>query len=164
MIIPLITLWMTTSLDCKCDDCPFQWQKMGNFSKLMSGFTKCLWSHHDHVHPLVTSDYIDFIFNLWNLCGKSRHTAKKRLVWFHTAFLFAYRSYTRFPHIPVCIPEFSILVIFVTFTYRFNTRTAIYQPHTRIYYIYQLYNNLWKPLFWLLSWSDIIFLEILQIF
>ncbi len=68
-------------------------------------------------------------------------TAKKRSVYdFIRLFLFTYRSYTRFPRIPV--PEFSVLVILVTFTYHMYTRTAIYQPHTRIYYIYQLYTNL----------------------
>ncbi len=89
---------------------------------------------------------------------------KKVVIWLNTAFfLFTYRSYTRFPRIPTCIPEFSVLVILVTFTYRMYTRTAIYQPHTRIYYIYQLYTDLWKPLFCFLLWSDI-FLENLVIF
>jgi len=40
--------------------------------------------------------------------------------------------YTRFPHIPVCTPEFAILVIFVALTHHLYTRTIIYQLHTRI--------------------------------
>ncbi len=68
---------------------------------------------------------------------------KKRSVYnFIQLFLFTYRSYTRFPRIQVCIPEFSILVFLLTFTYHMYTRTAIYQPHTRIYYIYHLYTDL----------------------
>ncbi len=87
------------------------------------------------------------------------HTAKKgHYMILYGFFLFTHCSYTRFPHIPVCIPEFSVLVILATFTYHMFTRTAIYQSQTRIYYIYQLYTNLWKPLFCFLLWADI-FLE-----
>ncbi len=121
---------------------------------------------------LLTSPYILAINQFYNFIWKVSkfqynchfYTAKKRLVYdFMRLFLFTYRSYTRFSHIPVCIPEFSVLVILVTFTYHMYTRTAIYQLHTRIYHIYQLYTNLWKPLFCFLPWSDI-FVENLVIF
>ncbi len=42
--------------------------------------------------------------------------------------------YSRFPHIPVCIPVTCCLY----------TRTVIYQPHTGISDIYLLYTYLWK--------------------
>ncbi len=64
--------------------------------------------------------------------------SKKVVVPFFVAFLVIYCTYTRFPHIPVCVPKFWILVIFVTITYHLHTKTVIYQPHTRISDIYLL--------------------------
>lgn len=60
-------------------------------------------------------------------------TCKK--IWYtilYGFFLVIYPSHTRFSFIANYIPEFLILVIFVTFILRLCTRTAKYQPHTII--------------------------------
>ncbi len=82
---------------------------------------------------------------------------KGRCMILYGVFLFTYRSYTRFPHIPVCIPEFSILVILLTFTYHLYTRTVIYQPHTRIFTYTSCIPNCENPHLCALPWSDIFF-------
>ncbi len=77
---------------------------------------------------------------------KATRQKKRSLYNFIQLFLFTYRSHTRFPRIPVYIPEFSVLVILVTFTYRMYTRTAIYQPHTRIFlHIPAVYRSVKTP-------------------
>ncbi len=74
----------------------------------------------------------------------SMHSNENRLVYnfillFFVHILLFYQIST---YIPICIPEFSVLVILVTFTYHLYTRTVIYQPHTKIFIIYQLYTKL----------------------
>ncbi len=100
---------------CNCMNLPDSLVKYVRFKKLNS------------IACLVTSDYKPP--GSRKISGTQQQ--QKRSVYnFKRLFLFTYRSYTRFPHIPVWIPEFSILVIFLTFTYHVYTRTVIYQPYT----------------------------------
>ncbi len=50
--------------------------------------------------------------------------------------------YTIFLHLPVCIPEITIIDILVTFTYHLYNRTVKYQPQTKIFEMNQFYTKL----------------------
>ncbi len=73
-------------------------------------------------------------------------------------------SYTRFPRIPVYTRIFNFCHVrdfHIPLLYQNCHIPTTYQNFSHIPAVYP---NPWKPLFWFLPWSDIIFLDVLQIF